>query len=120
MNARASPALKDPDSSLSETLITLAAQRPLSRRAMLRRLGAAGLLLTPLGTFAATCGAIPAETEGPYPGDGTNGPNALTQTGIVRSDVRSNFGSAGNAISTGIPLTLRLQVVNTANDCAPG
>ncbi len=117
MNSRV--ALRDPDASLSETLSTLAVRRPLTRRAMLRRLGGAGLLLTPLGSLAATCGVIPAETEGPYPGDGTNGPNALTQSGIVRSDVRSNFGPSGNALSTGIPLTVRLQVVNAANDCAP-
>src|SRR5262245_24188833 len=32
---------------------------------------------------------IPEETAGPYPGDGSNGPNVLTQSGIVRSDIRS-------------------------------
>ena len=37
---------------------------------------------------------IPAETAGPYPGDGTNGPNVLTQSGVVRSDIRSSIGTA--------------------------
>src|SRR4051812_33823730 len=36
------------------------------------------------GTGAGTCSKIPQETGGPYPGDGTNGPNVLTQSGIVR------------------------------------
>ena len=35
---------------------------------------------------------IPEETAGPFPGDGTNGPNVLTESGIVRSDIRSSFG----------------------------
>src|SRR5262249_16721350 len=30
-------------------------------------------------------GRIPEETAGPYPGDGSNGPNILAQSGIVRS-----------------------------------
>ena len=39
-------------------------------------------------------GEIPEETAGPYPGDGSNGPNVLTESGIVRSDITSSFGSA--------------------------
>ena len=34
------------------------------------------------------------ETAGPYPGDGSNGANVLTQSGVVRSDIRSSFGSS--------------------------
>jgi len=47
------------------------------------------LALNPLQSMA--CSLIPTETAGPYPGDGTNGNgiNALTQSGIVRSDIRS-------------------------------
>ena len=40
----------------------------------------------------ASCSEIPEETAGPYPGDGSNGPNVLTESGIVRSDIRSSFG----------------------------
>ena len=48
------------------------------------------------GASAATtsAGEIPDETAGPYPGDGTNGPDVLEQSGIVRSDLRSSFGNA--------------------------
>src|SRR4029078_5154410 len=38
-----------------------------------------------------SCSKIPTETAGPYPGDGSNGPNVLNQTGGVRSDNRSSF-----------------------------
>lgn len=63
------------------------------------------------------CGAIPEETAGPYPGDGSNGPNVLTQTGVVRSDIRSSFaGLSGTA--EGIPLMVTLTVVSAA-DCTP-
>ena len=30
---------------------------------------------------------IPEETAGPFPGDGTNGPDVLTDSGVVRSDI---------------------------------
>ena len=39
-------------------------------------------------------GEIPEETAGPYPGDGSNGPNVLTESGVVRSDITSSFGTA--------------------------
>ena len=38
-------------------------------------------------------GEIPEETAGPYPGDGSNGVNVLSESGIVRSDITSSFGS---------------------------
>jgi hypothetical protein len=40
------------------------------------------------GSSAAASGEIPDETAGPYPGDGSNGPDVLEQSGIVRSDIR--------------------------------
>jgi hypothetical protein len=61
----------------------------------------------------------PSETGGPYPGDGTNGPNVLVQTGIVRSDIRSSFGTSGTTTAPGVPLTVTLQLVNTNANCAP-
>ena len=39
-------------------------------------------------------GEIPEETAGPFPGDGSNGPNVLTESGVVRSDITASFGSA--------------------------
>jgi protocatechuate 3,4-dioxygenase beta subunit len=56
-------------------------------------------------------GEIPAETAGPYPGDGSNGPNALTQSGVVRRDIRSSFGDASGT-AEGVPLTVRLTITD--------
>lgn len=55
---------------------------------------------------------IPEETAGPFPGDGSNGPNALAQSGIVRSDIRSSFGSSTRT-AEGVPLTIELTVQNS-------
>lgn len=64
------------------------------------------------------CAVIPEETAGPYPGDGTNGPNALTESGIVRKDIRSSFGSASGT-ADGIPLAIELTITDSSKDCAP-
>ena len=62
-----------------------------------------------------SCSKIPQETAGPYPGDGTNGPNVLTQSGVVRSDIRSSLGTG--KVATGVPLTVKLNVVDSKNGC---
>ena len=61
-------------------------------------------------TSANVATPIPEETAGPYPGDGSNGPNVLNQSGVVRSDIRSSFGSSTKTAS-GVPLTIKLQIV---------
>ncbi|MCX2954062.1 intradiol ring-cleavage dioxygenase [Lentzea sp. NEAU-D7] len=97
----------------------------IGRRRALSLLGGAGLTLvacapstttaTPTTTGSATTAdgspleTIPEETAGPYPGDGSNGPNALTQSGIVRSDIRSSFGSSSRT-AEGVRLTIDLTV----------
>ena len=53
-------------------------------------------------------GEIPEETAGPYPGDGSNGPNVLTESGVVRSDITSSFGSA-SGVADGRPADAALQ-----------
>lgn len=69
-------------------------------------------------TAASTsCTPIPEETAGPYPGDGTNGPNVLTQSGVVRNDIRSSFGSTSTTVK-GVPLRIQLTVVDKAT-CTP-
>lgn len=127
----------DHDKPLPQLLADLAARERLSRRAALRRLGGAGMLLSPLGWAAVGCGeavegesllattpvvttctVIPSETGGPYPGDGTNGPNVLTASGIVRSDIRPSFGAAGSNVAAGVPLTQTIRLVNTSGSCA--
>ncbi|HEY3139565.1 MAG TPA: intradiol ring-cleavage dioxygenase [Acidimicrobiales bacterium] len=67
---------------------------------------------------AAACSEIPEETAGPYPGDGSNGPNVLTESGVVRSDITSSFGSS-TTVAEGVPLTIVLDLVDTANGCQP-
>jgi protocatechuate 3,4-dioxygenase beta subunit len=70
-------------------------------------------------TPASACNApVPEETAGPFPGDGSNGPNALLQSGIVRSDLRTSFGTS-NTVATGVPLTTKLTIVDTAKNCEP-
>jgi len=128
--------LHDHDGGLSHDLPML-----LSRRRALSLFSGAGLAAalaacgsgsaseTGLGTNPATAGSttgsapssatasgteIPEETAGPYPADGSNGVNVLTESGIVRSDIRGSFGGA-SAVAQGIPLTIKLTVLDTAN-----
>ena len=73
-------------------------------------------------TTAGSCSVIPEETGGPYPADGTNSTssgvvNVLTQSGVVRSDIRSSFNGA-TGVAAGVPLTIKLQVVNVNGSCA--
>ncbi|OFA00848.1 intradiol ring-cleavage dioxygenase [Duganella sp. HH101] len=71
---------------------------------------------------AGSCAVIPEETGGPYPGDGTNSNssgvvNVLTQSGVVRSDIRSSFNGP-TGVAAGVPLTIKLQIVNANGSCA--
>ncbi|MEZ0163291.1 3,4-dioxygenase subunit beta [Kineococcus sp. LSe6-4] len=95
-------------------------------------LGAAGLALAACGegdtagssTSSSTTSSssalseIPDETAGPYPGDGSNGVNVLTQSGVVRSDITSSFGSS-TTTAAGIPMTLTLSIVDMVEDDSP-
>jgi protocatechuate 3,4-dioxygenase beta subunit len=64
-----------------------------------------------------SCARIPEETAGPYPGDGTNGANALVLSGIVRSDIRASIAGA-TGVAEGIALVVTLNVVDSAT-CEP-
>lgn len=70
------------------------------------------------GDTGGSCSRIPEETEGPYPGDGSQSQalNVLDDTGVVRSDIRSSFGTASGT-ATGIPLVLTLNLVS-ASSCS--
>lgn len=59
----------------------------------------------------------PTETGGPYPGDGSNGPDALHDSGVVRSDITKSFGKYSGT-ATGVPLTIDLTVVKAATGAA--
>lgn len=79
--------------------------------------GSAGSSTSTAGTSTSTTGTaeeIPEETAGPYPGDGSNGPDVLEQSGIVRADIRSSFGGASGT-AEGVPMTLELVVANLAD-----
>jgi protocatechuate 3,4-dioxygenase beta subunit len=121
--------LHDHDRGLSHDLPTL-----LSRRRALALFGGAGLAAALAGcgitsssdsstssasasSAAGTASAgseIPEETAGPYPGDGSNGVNVLTESGIVRSDITKSFGSA-SGVAQGVPLTIKLKVLDISN-----
>jgi protocatechuate 3,4-dioxygenase beta subunit len=62
-------------------------------------------------------GEIPEETAGPYPGDGSNGANVLTESGVVRSDITSSIGSASGT-AEGIPMKMRMKVYDLNGDDA--
>jgi protocatechuate 3,4-dioxygenase beta subunit len=67
-------------------------------------------------------GEIPEETAGPYPGDGSNGPDVLSESGIVRSDITTSFGSLSGTAG-GVPVTVKLKVYDlngTAVSALPG
>ncbi|KRA29446.1 MULTISPECIES: dioxygenase family protein [unclassified Nocardioides] len=70
---------------------------------------------TSAATAASTDGEIPEETAGPYPGDGSNGPNVLTESGVVRSDITTSFGSA-SGVAAGVPMTVKLKVYDLNGD----
>lgn len=64
-------------------------------------------------------GEIPEETGGPFPADGSNGVNVLTESGIVRSDIRASFGEA-SGVAQGVPLTVTLTLVDVSGADDPG
>jgi protocatechuate 3,4-dioxygenase beta subunit len=111
---------------------------PLNRRRALTLLGGAGLAAlvgcsssansTAAGSASSSSSAsagglsttepIPEETEGPFPGDGSNGPNALTQDGVVRQDITTSFGSMSGT-ADGVPTTIELTLTDTSKGGAP-
>jgi len=69
------------------------------------------------GNGNGACTKINEETAGPFPGEGSNGPNVLNLSGVVRSDIRPSFaGLTGTA--DGVPLTIALTMV-ASSSCNP-
>jgi protocatechuate 3,4-dioxygenase beta subunit len=130
--------LADPSEDIVDQGLAFDVETLLDRRRVLKLMGIAGLgagltalaacgpsagasasATTTTGASAARCaGAIPEETAGPYPGDGSNGPDVLNQSGVVRSDIRSSFGDLSGT-AKGIPLTIRLAIQDASNACVP-
>ena len=69
-------------------------------------------------TSSSDTSAVPEETAGPYPGDGSNGPNVLTESGVVRSDITKSFGDASGT-AAGVPTTVDLTLIDVAGGGGP-
>jgi protocatechuate 3,4-dioxygenase beta subunit len=74
------------------------------------------------GSGSGTCAVSAEETQGPYPADGSNTIDGstidvLSQTGIVRSDIRSSFGSYSGT-AAGVPVQIVLTLENVNASCA--
>ena len=117
------------DAGLLADLIAIQKQR-MNRRRWLGLAAGTGLSVAGCGGGAAdaspsttgSCVAIPEETAGPYPADGSNTvggqvANALALAGIVRRDMRSSIAGA-TGVAAGVPLTVNLQLINTNGGCA--
>ena len=104
------------------------AQQQLRRRGVLALLGggsvAALVSAYAPGALAAEdiCVVDASETAGPYPGDGSNAApgntsNILSESGVVRSDIRSSFGTSTNT-AEGVLLTLKIKLGDAGDGCA--
>lgn len=117
--------LPRPDEDLEDQGLGFDVQTLIGRRGALKAFGVGALALglaactattndASPGASGTSAGEIPDETAGPYPGDGSNGPDVLEQSGIVRSDIRSSFGDASGT-AEGVPMELELNIKDLAN-----
>ena len=102
---------------VSESLFTIAACSPGGATGAAATAVASASAAAAGTADAASCTVIPEETAGPFPGDGTNGPNVLADSAVVRSDIRSSFGSS-SGVAEGVPLSITLRIED-AEDCVP-
>ena len=56
---------------------------------------------------------IPDETAGPFPANGSNGPNLLDDDGVVRPDLTASIGGS-SGVAEGVPISLELSVVDAS------
>ena len=61
-------------------------------------------------------GEIPEETAGPYPGDGSNGPNVLTESRHRAQRHHAAASASPSGVADGVPMTVRLKVYDLAGD----
>jgi class 3 adenylate cyclase len=127
--------LKDPGEPIFDRGLAFDLETLLDRRGLLKVVGIGGLGLalaacsaspssgaaaassSTAGTPDESCVTIPEETAGQYPGDGSNGPDVLSESGIVRRDIRSSFGDVSGT-AEGVPLEIQLHLED-ASTCAP-
>ncbi|HEV7808742.1 MAG TPA: hypothetical protein VGO80_23255 [Solirubrobacteraceae bacterium] len=77
-----------------------------------------GSSTTSAAAGAAGTGEIAEETAGPFPGDGSNGPNILAQSGVVRSDITTSIGD-GSGTAAGVPTTIEMTLLDVAGGGKP-
>jgi protocatechuate 3,4-dioxygenase beta subunit len=80
-------------------------------------------VVTGTGPDGSVCIALPAETEGPFPADGTNvrdgqTVNILSEAGVIREDIRTSIGGL-TPVAEGVPVTLEITLVDVGRACAP-
>lgn len=114
--------LARPDEPLVDQGAGFDVQTLMTRRSMMRMVGvgvgaAAVVASAGVGRVAAATAEIPEETAGPFPGDGSNGPDVLERSGVVRRDIRSSLG--GGSTAQGVPLRVTFTVTNLARGGAP-
>ncbi len=119
------PEIEDHDRGLSFDLPRLLSRRRalgvMSGSIVAAALAACGSSPTSNGSAATTSDSsaeIPDETAGPFPGDGSNGPNALTESGVVRSDITTSFGDA-SGVAAGVPTTIEMALLDVAAGGTP-
>jgi protocatechuate 3,4-dioxygenase beta subunit len=109
--------------SLREDLLRM--RRLLDRRRALALVGTAALgagLLGPRRAFAGgACMPDPPEIAGPFPADGTNlsqgvTNDILTEPGIVRRDIRRSFLTS-DTLAHGVQVLLKMNVTNASDGC---
>ena len=109
-------------SSAASRATTTAATTARGRRTRWRASGGGGPGGAPPGDASSTpattdtttgLSSVPEETAGPYPADGSNGTQVLTESGIVRSNIRTSFGSS-TTDATGVDTTIQMTVIDTA------
>jgi protocatechuate 3,4-dioxygenase beta subunit len=79
--------------------------------------------VTGTGADGSVCVALPAETEGPFPADGTNvragqTVNILTEAGVIREDIRTSIGGQ-TPVADGVTVSLEIMLVDVGRACAP-
>jgi protocatechuate 3,4-dioxygenase beta subunit len=85
--------------------------------------GGAAATTSPTTATTASAGgdattAIPEETGGPFPGDGSNGPNVLVESGVVRSDITKSLGDLSGTAG-GVPTTIEMTLLDVAGGGKP-
>lgn len=110
------------DSSIANTTAETTANTTGSTAAGVDTTAAATTTVEATDTAAAgtaTCTTqVPEETAGPYPGDGSNGPDILTEPDVVRSDITTSIGSFSGT-AEGVPASISLTVLDSSSGCAP-